>query len=579
LLIDQQLARLGVKRLLLAVHDVSFPSDPDEDIGRGSPATRAAGRLFAYARAQGFTGFQLGPEGQTSRANPSPYDGTIFSRHTGNIGLAAFAPLVEPTAIARARLASPGGPARHAHAFDATHALVDAAYAHRDRSELAAFRAAHASWLDPDALYAALAAEHGTGYRDWPADDRSRDELARVYADAIDRYAFGQLLAHREHARVRALAARYHLALYGDLHVGYADGDAWAHADAFLRDYRMGAPPSRTNPAGQAWGYPVLDPDQYGPDPYGPDQYGPDQHGPDQYGPDQYAGRALALVRARFDKTFAEYDSVRIDHPHGLVCPWVYRAADPDAGAAVRAGARLFDSPDLPPLARYAIARTDQLDHGVPRYADDWVTALEPDQVARYGVLVDAMVACAVAAGRDPRDLSFEVLSTMPRPLGAVLERHGFGRWRVLQKANLADPSDVYRSENAARADWVMLGNHDTAPIFAVIAGWSRIQRDAWARHLAARLKLPEAARLEHDGFVATAMLAELFASRAENVSIFFADLFGYVERFNVPGLVDAANWSLRLPADFEALHAERLAAGRALDLELAAELALAARA
>ena len=70
-------------------------------------------------------------------------------------------------------------------------------------------------------------------------------------------------------------------------------------------------------------------------------------------------------------------------------------------------------------------------------------------------------------------------------------------------------------------------------------------------------------------------MLAELFVSRAENISIFFADLFGYAERFNLPGVVDTANWALRLPADFEQLHARRLAAEQALDISLAVELAL----
>ena len=79
-------------------------------------------------------------------------------------------------------------------------------------------------------------------------------------------------------------------------------------------------------------------------------------------------------------------------------------------------------------------------------------------------------------------------------------------------------------------------------------------------------------------GFFASAMLAELFLSPAENVSIFFADLFGYEERFNVPGLVADENWSLRLPADFEAMHADRLARSAALDLRLALDLALAAQ-
>jgi 4-alpha-glucanotransferase len=296
--------------------------------------------------------------------------------------------------------------------------------------------------------------------------------------------------------------------------------------------------------------------------------------------PDQYTGRVRALVGARADKAFAEYDSLRIDHPHGLVCPWVYAGDAADPQRAVCDGARLFESPDLPDhpgLARFAITRPDQLDRTQPRYGDDWVRALDPDQVERYAVLFDTLVASARRNGRDAGDLSCEVLSTMPCPLEAVLARYQLGRWRVTQKAKLDDPTDVYRTENVEPQDWVMLGNHDTAPIFTVVRTWSPAQRDAWARHLAARLALARPERLEAPGFLATAMLAELFVSRAENVSIFFADLFGYEERFNVPGLVDPVNWSLRLPAAFEDLHRDRLARGAALDIPLAIELALAA--
>jgi hypothetical protein len=73
-------------------------------------------------------------------------------------------------------------------------------------------------------------------------------------------------------------------------------------------------------------------------------------------------------------------------------------------------------------------------------------------------------------------------------------------------------------------------------------------------------------------------MLAECFASRAENVSIFFADLFGFTDRFNVPGVISADNWTLRLPHDFSVLHADRVHAGVAPDLALAIELALAVK-
>ncbi|MBA3397564.1 MAG: 4-alpha-glucanotransferase [Deltaproteobacteria bacterium] len=584
-LIDAALGELGVRRMLLAIHDVSFPSDPDEDLGRGAPSTKASARLFAYVRALGFTGLQLGPQGQTSRDNPSPYDATIFSRHTATIGVrsGAFADLVPETVLAASVLAEPGGRAQHGRAHDVTQVLLDHAHeqvrsgGRPDVAErLATFRRDHAGWLDRDALFAALGAERGGAtFRTWPAVDallwkpwpgeeasaaKRRAQLAKTHERALDRYALGQLLAHEAHAGVRARCGALGLALYGDLQVGYAESDAWSYAAAFLDDYVMGAPPSRTNPDGQPWNYPVLD-------------------------PDQYAGAVRALVVARVDKAFAEYDSLRIDHPHGLVCPWVYRTDAPDPAQAVRDGARLFESPDLadhPRLARFAISRAAQLDRSRPRHADRWVRELDADQISRYAVLFEAIAETAHRHGRSRADLSCEVLSTMPLPLEHVLARYGLGRWRVTQKANLDDPTDVYRTENVAIEDWVMLGNHDTAPIFALIRSWPAAKREQWARHLVLRLALRDPARIARlatdDGFLATAMLAELFVCRAQNVSIFFADLFGYDERFNAPGTVSHENWSLRLPPDFDRLHHARLASGAALDIPLALALALEAK-
>ncbi|MDB4963550.1 MAG: 4-alpha-glucanotransferase [Myxococcales bacterium] len=587
-LIDAALAELGVRRMLLAIHDVSFPSDPEEDIGRGSPSTAAAQRLFAFARELGFTGIQLGPQGQTTRENPSPYDGTIFSRHIGSISLGAlraggaFSGLVSDETLATAPLEHAGGPAQHGRAYDVAHGIVEEAHdrlaagARPDlQAALARFRETHAHWLDSDALFAALCASRGgVSFRHWPDDDARLwnpapgeqahaaariPELMQVHARAIDRYALGQLLAHEEHARVRITCSQHGLALYGDFQVGYSEADKWAHARSFLPEYVMGAPPSRTNPDGQPWNYPVLD-------------------------PDQLDGAARALVIARVDKAFAEYDSLRLDHPHGLVCPWVYRAQAADPADAVRMGARLFESPDLPDhpaLARFAIARPDQLDLSRARYSDEWVSSLGDEQVSRYAVLFDAIAATAERHGRSRADLSCEVLSTMPLPLHRVLQRFGLGRWRVTQKADLANPRDVYRTENVEPADWVMLGNHDTAPVFTLIRGFSAEKRAAWIAHLTQRLALaPDVAAslATSNGRLATAMLAELFVCRSENVSIFFADLFGIEERFNAPGTVSEENWRLRLPADFAVQYGRDRAREHVLDLPLALALALTAR-
>lgn len=552
-LIDAALAELGVRRLLLSIHDVSFPSEADEDVGRGSPYTRASERFLAFARSLGFTGLQLGPQGQTSIDNPSPYDGTFFSRNVDSLPLRALAPFVD-VAVATT---TPTARANHALAHRTLHGLVARM---RETAPLAtrtdAFALANMEWLMRDGLYDAIRMGYGDiGFRDWPEHgdrafwDRDPSALLQRHAAHLRRYATAQTLIHEAHFEFRKRAGALGLGLYGDLQVGTSDADAWARASSFLQDWVMGAPPSRTNPEGQPWGYGVIDP----------------KRGDDGF------------FTARIEKAFAEYDGLRIDHPHGLICPWVYRPGTADPEEAVRAGSRLHESPDRDELAPYAIARTEQLDFTQPRFADEFVVELEPGQVDRYAARFDAIVAAAIKNGRTPSSLACEVLSTAPHPLRCVLQRHGLGRFRVTQKANLDDPTDGYRSENAVAADWAMIGNHDTPPVFSLVEMWNAERKAKWAAYLEPRLHLDATSKQKlttEPYFLAQALLADLFACPAENITIFFGDLFGYTESFNVPGLVHPDNWNLRLPSDFEALYAER-----GLDIPLALAMALEAKA
>ena len=74
------------------------------------------------------------------------------------------------------------------------------------------------------------------------------------------------------------------------------------------------------------------------------------------------------------------------------------------------------------------------------------------------------------------------------------------------------------------------------------------------------------------------AMLAELFLGPARNVLVFWVDLFGGTESYNVPGVVASSNWCLRVPSDFERAHADAVARGDAPDLREAIAWALRAR-
>ena len=606
-IVARALALLGKHNLVLSLHDPSFPGAPGEDTGRGSPYTRGGRDFLEFVAGLGFTGLQLGPQGQTSAGNPSPYDGTIFARNVLSIDLFALADDPQWAGVlARATCERISASARagrrvdhgHVHAAYSTalaqaHAGFVAARRAGDRSALALdrriaeFTRVHAAWLERDALFEALVGQHREAdWRRWsdPTDRRlydpgpgevercmaRRQVIAATHHEAIDRFIFKQFVAHAQHDQLRALTRRLGLKLYGDLQIGVSPQDLWSYGGLFLADYRMGAPPSRTNPDGQPWNYAVLDPAQY-------------HHG-------AAPGPALKFMSARVDKLLGEFDGLRIDHPHGHVCPWVYRwTADADAATSLRAvqsGARLFASPDLPDhpaLARHAIARPEQLDRDVARHADGWVRGLDDDQVDEYSALFDAVVAAATAHRRERGDLLCEVLSTQPYPLARVMQRHGLGRFRVTQKADLHNPADVYRSENAAPADWIMVGNHDTPTIWQLVARWQQdgtaaAQADYLARRLApAGADIAAlAARLAADPRqLAQAKFADILASPAHNVLVFFADLLGYDEAYNVPGTVNALNWSLRVGADYREAYAAQRTARQALHLPAIVAMAL----
>jgi 4-alpha-glucanotransferase len=614
--VRQALDALGIRSLFLGIHDAAFPSRPQEDVGRGSPYARGAADFLELVAGLGFGGVQLGPQGITAARNPSPYDGTLFSKNPLSTALLPltgpeWSELLSPGLLEAAVARRPGPPDRVPYDYvfgvqRAAQAEVHAAFQRRSKRgearlepfvrAFAAFRSANAHWLERDALYEVLRARHGgdewTGWSDadggphpdqglWDTSPEGgaaaaarRARLLETHALEIEASSFAQYVLHEQHRRLRERLEGLGLELSGDLQIGLSARDAWFARGFLLPGYVMGAPPSRTNPEGQAWSYGVLDPARYF-------ETGPDAG--------RREGAALRFVRARVSKMFDEFDRMRIDHPHGIVCPWVYRAGAPDPLRAVRGGARLFSSPDLadhPELARFAIPRPDQIDRSRPRHDDGWVHDLDQQQVDRYGALLAAIADVARGHGRSVAAVACEILSTMPYPLGRVIARHGLGRFRVTQKADLGRPDDVYRGENASPEDWIMLGNHDTRPIWSVAQDWldTGVSRGQ-AEYLARRLAIPEqdreawVARVAGDlPALVQARCADLFVGPARHVQVFFTDLLGLREAYNRPGSVDPSNWSLRVSPCFREDYSSRLRRGLALDLPRALAWALRSR-
>lgn len=253
------------------------------------------------------------------------------------------------------------------------------------------------------------------------ADRRAR--LREDHRAAVERYTFVQLLLHRQHHRLREYCKSLGIKLYADLQIWLAERDVWAHQGLLLSNYLMGAPPSRTNPRSQPWGFAVLDPSQY-------------------RAADGSPGPVLEFVRYRLEKVYAEYDGVRVDHPHGWVCPWVYRSDIEDPFVAVQQGARLFSSPNLPHhpgLRAFSYVEEHQLNVEGALYADHWVDSLAPEQIEAYAQVFSHLVS-PDSTSRHHDDLVCEVLSTLSQPLKQVLDRFGLGRFRVLQKMDPHNP-------------------------------------------------------------------------------------------------------------------------------------------
>jgi hypothetical protein len=393
----------GVDKLFLEIHDASFPAFFQEDTGRGTPYAEGAAKFLDQLAHLGFNGIQLGPQGLTAADNPSPYDGTLFSRNPLSLALSPLLRqgLLDASDIDSLLTSRPSS-RDHVHydfAFATQRRAVDLAY-ERFRADRAAYPAleqqlgelwrTHSQWLEPDALYSVLFQMHGSkSWRHWTATngevhpDRAlfnpapgteavcaarRTALLQDHEEEIERYTFAQLLLQSQHRELQEHCRALGIKLYADLQIGLGDQDVWAHQGLLLGNYRMGAPPSRTNPMGQPWGFAVLDPAQYRAE-------------------DGTSGPVLDFVRRRLRKVYSEYDGVRVDHPHGWVCPWVYRNDIDDPFYAVQHGARLFSSPNLPDhpaLRAFSYVEEDQLDPEGAFYADYWVEYLTEEQVDAY---------------------------------------------------------------------------------------------------------------------------------------------------------------------------------------------------
>ncbi len=579
--IQKALKTLDKKNFAFIIHGGSFPAAAGENTGFGSINSKGGREVIDFAKGI-FNAIQLGPAGKTKGCDSSPYTGTIFSGNPLFIDLKQLTTdewnnilsLETYNSIVECNPNKNINKTAYSYIYKKQNEALTEAWNNFKlngsaelKKEFESYKLENDYWLDKDSLYEALSIEHGNDY--WPLwtsevdknlfNPKSNEEkieyakrineISQKYSDAIEQYKFVQFVLNKQNEKTREYAKKAGIKMIADRQVAFSDRDTWAYQSLFLDGWMLGCPPDYFSKDGQAWGFPVMNPDR-------------------MYNDDGSLDEGGILLKNLYKKMFRENPGgVRIDHIVGLIDPWVYKAGKKPR---IEQGAgRLYSSPEHPELKKYAIARLEDLDETLEADKEKRVKTLSKEQIHLYGRLIEKIViAAAEEEGLDKDAIVCEDLGTLTNPVAAVMKEYGLQGMRLTQFVVPEKPEHPYRCCNIDSRCWAMVGTHDNEPI----AMWADKMINTHEGYLHVK-NLVEDLFAECDNkddlitqltkdadFLTQTKLVEMFASKAENVQIFFTDFFNIKDVYNRPGTSGDENWSLRLPDNFRELSTINLA-------------------
>ncbi len=573
-LIRKALKALDKENFVLIMHGSSFPSEAGENTGFGTINSNAGKAIIDYADGL-FDAIQLGPAGKTKSSDSSPYTGTIFSGNPLFIDLKQLTTkewnnILSEETYKKVVDNNPNkntNKTAYSYITKAQNEALKEAWENfkkdkKFQKDFEKYKEKNNFWLCNDSLYEALSIENKNDY--WPIwksdldknllnpktpeekaiSEKRISEIQEKYADEINFYKFCQFVLYKQIEETKKYALKHGIKMIADRQVAFSDRDTWAYQSLFLEGWMLGCPPDYFSKDGQAWGFPVMDPEKL-------------------YNEDGSLGEGGKLMKNLFKKMFEENPGgVRIDHIVGLIDPWVYKADKkplPEQGAG-----RLFSSPEHPELSKYAIARMEDLDETLESDKEKRVKTLDKKQIKRYGKLIeDIVIAAAKECGQDKNSIVCEDLGTLTNPVAAVMKEYKLQGMRLTQFVKPEKEDHPYRCKNIDRDCWAMVGTHDNEPI----AMWADSMIHTHEGYLHAKNLVEDMffdfegnkddiiVRLTNDTeFLKKIKLAEMFASKAKNIQMFFTDFFNIKDVYNRPGTSGDENWSLRLPDNYKEL-------------------------
>ncbi len=567
---------LGIKDVSMIMHGTSFPVSKN-DIGVGSPFNSLSKDVVELERLHGFTSEQLGPLGEITKKDISPYASTVWAKNKLFIDFNAlttdkYANILDKESVSNFSVPYDGKNniyeySKFYEAFENSDILLNIAYdnfltklgsgnknAIALNNEYTKFKHENNKRLLKEATFTVLSKIYGTDdFEEWESDldrnlperlDVSDPEAISRFKYLIDRngrdfkmYAFTQFLINKQMAEHKKYRENIGFKYNADELVGTSKMEEYIYKDAFLKNMRMGC--QFGGPYGpQLWDFPVPDPKKL-------------------FNSDGSLGAAGKFIKAKLESALNDCENVRIDHVFGIINPYVY-----DKNSVV--------------------INNGQMDCG--KFRGGYLSQMHDlDPNGDYWKILEKIILPTMREhGVDPNDAVWEDLGTRPEGFDNLF-------YNILDLPGITELG-YQRAENAGRRkNWSYMGSHDSWPALKLVKDGGYLGNQAWApEYLAGFLNSDPTRSKERIAFQdkivkdpmerIKAKFADLFMC-SDKIQISFADFFGIDKVYNYGGQDVKTNWKLRLSKNFEDAYYKNLSSDHPTALNLPEILKIAVRA
>ncbi len=397
--------------------------------------------------------------------------------------------------------------------------------------EFVEFQKQRESWLHPYTLFRLLIREYegNTNWGEWRPEHQSYPSAQRWlarhpnrhgYEELRDGYAFIQWIAWRQWTQVKAYAASKNVLLMGEISFGVSrcSADVWQHPELFDHEWFVGSQPINffdTNKDSERWGQ---------------------NWGLPAYRWENHRSTQFSWLKNRFEGARQFFHMCRIDHLRGYfrayMFPWPGGPRHTEFSKLTEEAARQKTEGKLPRF--------------VPAADDDPVGSKMNDLQGRE--LIQIMQQSA-----QEMYLIAEIMGELPVYMQKALDD--------LKLANLTFPQLERNSDRSLhplhsfrKLSLVTYANHDHAPLAAYYLHLHEKAKanpnGESAKDLEQLLKFAQWTKPAPENLsdeLLEALVRRLFQAPCQLAVLMSSDLFGILQRFNLPGSYGAETWSERL--------------------------------